>query len=141
MHEPPPTGDKPRTDRSPRRHLHNLTDHRHHDSNKRDYRSKQNEHETVDTDITKNISERTRRRARHREERCINSFDDESSLDGKRAQTAWLPQVHHLVACEVEHAVLVPLVQTQTVEVVIAGHEDDTEPQVIVLEAPKEQFR
>ena len=51
-----------------------------------------------------------------------------------------LPQVHHLVACEVEHAVLVPLVQTQTVEVVIAGHEDDTEPHVIVLKLPKNSF-
>ena len=96
-----------------------MTDRRHHDSNKRDHHSKQNEHETVDTNVTKNISERTRLRARHREERCIKAFDDESSLDSKRAQTAWLPQVHHLVACEVEHAVLVPLVLTQTVEVVL----------------------
>ena len=71
---------------------------------------------------------RTGLRARHREERCIKAFY-ESSLDGKRAQTAWLPQVHHLVACEVVQ------------EVVIAGHKGDTEPQVIVLDAPKEQFR
>ena len=113
-----------------------MTDRRHHDSNKRDYRSKQDEHETVDTNVTKKISERIRRRARRREERCIKAVDDGN---GKRAQTACLPPVHHFVACTVGHAVPVPLVQTQTVEVVIAGHEDDIEPHVIVLEAPKEQ--
>ena len=38
--------------------------------------------------------------------------------------------VPHLVHCEVEHEVPVPLVQTQTVEMVNASYEDNTEPQV-----------
>lgn len=38
--------------------------------------------------------------------------------------------VPHLVHCEVEHEIPVPLVQTQTVEMVNASYEDNTEPQV-----------
>ena len=36
----------------------------------------------------------------------------------------------HLVHCEVEHEIPVPLVQTQTVEMANASYEDKTQPQI-----------
>ena len=114
---------------------HNLTDHRHHDSKK--------EITVASKTSTRPLTQTSRRKSR-KEPDVVRGIVKNGASKPLTTRAAWtareLKQPGYLKCITSSHAKW-NMVQTQTVEVVIAGHKGDTEPQVIVLEAPKEQFR